>query len=79
MMRTKPTDIQKQIERLVKYEGKEKGKPVFPWITFWADAKTKKVLSILPHEESPTSDHIFLSFYLAVNEYGLPDEIYIDN
>jgi hypothetical protein len=79
MMRSMTNDEQKQIERLIKYEGKDKGKPVFPWITFWADAKTKKMLSILPHEESPTSDHIFLSFYMAIEEFGLPDEIYIDN
>ncbi len=79
IMRMMPKDRQGQILRLIKYEGKDKSKPVFPWITFWADAKTKKILSILPHEEEPNSDHIFSSFYLAVNEFGLPDEIYIDN
>jgi len=79
VMRMMPQDIQKQIERLIKYEGEGNGKPVFPWITFWADAKTKKMLSIYPHEEAPNSDHIFLSFYMAVEEYGLPEEIYIDN
>lgn len=79
VIKTMPPNVQEQIERLIKYEGEERSKPVFPWITFWADAKTKKMLSIFPHEEAPNSDHIFTSFYMAVLEYGLPDEIYIDN
>jgi transposase InsO family protein len=79
MLRRLPNDVQKQIERLIKWEGKENSKPVFPWITFWADAKTKKILSILPHMDSPKADHIFLSFHMAADEFGLPDEIYIDN
>jgi hypothetical protein len=55
------------------------GKVVFPWITAWRDFKTSKWLGWLLHCEAPNSDHIFQSFYYAANEYGLPEDVYIDN
>ena len=55
------------------------GKVVFPWITAWRDFKTSKWLGWLLHCESPNSDHIFQSFYYAANEFGLPEDVYIDN
>lgn len=55
------------------------GKVCFPWITVWCDFKSQKWLGWLHHAESPNSDHIFQSFYYAVKEHGLPEDVYIDN
>lgn len=55
------------------------GRVVFPWVTAWRDFKTSKWLGWLLHCESPNSDHIFQSFYYSANEYGLPEDVYIDN
>jgi hypothetical protein len=79
VMRMLPDGEEEQIKRLTKFEGNSKSKPVFPWITFWADAKTRKMLSIYVHEDAPDSDDIFYSFKLAIEKYGVPAEIYIDN
>ena len=57
----------------------ENGKPVFAWLTVWIDARTLKWLSWSLHKESPNSDHIFQTFYMACVEYGIPEYIYIDN
>ena len=56
-----------------------KGDVKFPWITAWIDMKTSKYVGWVCHWESPNSDHIFQSFYLAIKNYGLPEHIYIDN
>ncbi len=55
------------------------GKPCFPWVTVWTDFKSGKWLGWFLHCDSPNSDHIFESFYLAASKYGLPVEIIIDN
>jgi putative transposase len=55
------------------------GKVCFPWITAWRDFKTSKWLSWLSHPEASSADHVFQSFYDAVNNYGVPSDIYIDN
>jgi hypothetical protein len=51
----------------------------FPWVTAWVDFRSGKWLGWLLYAKAPNSDHIFLSFYYAVNEYGIPYFIYIDN
>lgn len=55
------------------------GKICFPWVTVFRDIKTSKWLGWLLHYESPNSDHIFQAFYYAVIEFGLPDDVYLDN
>lgn len=81
VMNNAPTNAMKQINLYMEYlEEKAKGnKPVFPWITVWRDFKSGLWLGWYLHTEAPNADHIFMSFYLAVEKYGLPKEIYIDN
>lgn len=55
------------------------GKPCCPWVTAWRDMKSNKWLGWLLHEESGNSDHIFQSFYYAAKDYGLPEDIILDN
>src|SRR5574344_1089777 len=55
------------------------GNVCFPWVTVFRDVKTSKWLGWFLHAESPNSDHIFQTFYYAVLEYGLPEDIYLDN
>src|SRR5574344_1644097 len=55
------------------------GNVCFPWVTVFRDVKTSKWLGWFLHAESPNSDHIFQTFYYAVLEYGLPEDVYIDN
>lgn len=57
----------------------EAGRVVFPWVTAWRDFKSSKWLGWLLHMEAPNSDHIFQSFYYAVLDFGLPEDVYIDN
>jgi hypothetical protein len=51
----------------------------FPWVTVWVDFRTGKWLGWNVHVEAPNSDYIFQAFYYAVNEYGIPRFVYIDN
>lgn len=55
------------------------GKACFPWLTWWLDFRTCKGLGWTLHADDPNSDHIFQSFFYAARDFGLPDEIYIDN
>lgn len=52
---------------------------IFPWVTAWRDFKSGKRLGWILQAGYPNSDHIFQSFYYAAEEYGLPQEIIIDN
>lgn len=60
-------------------EKRGKQKPVFPWLTAWIDFKSGKWLGWYLHADAPNTDHILYSFMLAAQEYGIPEEIYIDN
>lgn len=55
------------------------GNVVFPWVTAWRDYKSGKWLGWILQSGNPNSDHIFQSFYYAVNEFGLPKDVIIDN
>jgi hypothetical protein len=55
------------------------GKTCFPWLTAWMDFKTMKYVGWYLHCESPNSDHIFQSLHHGITQWGLPDEILIDN
>lgn len=57
----------------------EEGNVVFPWVTVWRDFKSGKWLGWLLQQGHPNSDHIFQTFYYAANEFGLPDDVIIDN
>lgn len=64
-----------QIDVACTYEGKV----VFPWVTVWRDMKTSKWLAWNFHAEYPNSDHIFKTFYMAAEKFGIPETIYMDN
>lgn len=49
------------------------------WATAWIDFKTGKWLSWYLHEDDPNTDHVLLSFKWAVEKYGLPKDVIIDN
>ena len=56
-----------------------KGNVYFPWVTVFRDVKTSKWLGWFMHIEAPNSDHIFQSFYYAVQKFGIPNDVYLDN
>ena len=51
----------------------------FPWVTVFRDVKTSKWLGWFLHKESPNSDHIFQAFYYGVTNFGIPNDVYLDN
>lgn len=55
------------------------GNVAFPWVTVWRDYKSGKWLGWLLQCGNPNSDHIFQTFYYAAEEYGLPEDVIIDN
>lgn len=55
------------------------GRVVFPWLTVFHDMKSTKYLGWYLHAEPPCSDHVFQAFYIAALEYGLPEDVYLDN
>ena len=57
----------------------EEGNIVFPWVTVWRDFKSGKWLGWLLQSGHPNSDHIFQTFYYAARDFGLPDDVIIDN
>lgn len=54
------------------------GKPQFPWLTCWQDARTRRYLGWFL-SFNPNSNTIMAAFHQAAKRYGLPDEILIDN
>lgn len=54
-------------------------KAVRPWGSYWMDMRTRKVVSSFMRVESPNSDIVLLSFGIAVEKYGIPNEVYLDN
>ena len=55
------------------------GTVCFPWATVFRDAKTSKWLGWFLHADSPNSDHIFQAFYYGVLNFGIPEDVYLDN
>lgn len=55
------------------------GSVKFPWITAWRDYKSGKWLGWILQTNHPNSDLIFQTFYNSALEYGLPEDIIIDN
>lgn len=60
-------------------DGKGGWKPVRPWGSYWMDMRTRKVMAGFIREESPNSDVVLLSFGIAVEKYGVPKSVYLDN
>lgn len=50
-----------------------------PWLTVWRDYKTGMWLSWEIRFAAPNADRIMETFAAAVDQYGAPDEIIIDN
>lgn len=50
-----------------------------PWGSYWMDMRTRKVVSSFIRVESPNSDIVLLSFGIAVEKYGIPNKVYLDN
>jgi hypothetical protein len=50
-----------------------------PWFTPWMDARSTYILSHDVYLEHPNSDRIHLTFKRAVEQYGVPKGVYIDN
>jgi putative transposase len=55
------------------------GRVGFPWVTAWRDMLTSKWLGWCVHCESPKSDHVFESLHYGVEDWGLCEEVLIDN
>lgn len=55
------------------------GKTARPWLTAWADWKSRKLLGWEIYIGNPCSDRIFSSFYTMCLNFGLPSKILIDN
>lgn len=55
------------------------GSVKFPWVTAWRDFKSGKWLGWILQTDHPNSDLIFQTFYNSALEYGLPEDIIIDN
>ncbi|XBX03580.1 transposase domain-containing protein [Enterocloster clostridioformis] len=60
-------------------DGKGGWKVARPWGSYWMDMRTRKVMSSFIRVEPPNSDIVLLSFGLAVEKYGIPKKIYMDN
>jgi hypothetical protein len=57
----------------------ETGEVGRPWFTPWMDARSTYILSHDVYLEHPNSDRIHLTFKRAVERYGVPSDVYIDN
>ena len=55
------------------------GTTYFPWVTVFRDVKTSKWLGWFLHLDTPNSDHIFQTFYYAVQKFGILNDVYLDN
>ncbi len=54
-------------------------KPVRLWGTYWIDKRTRKILSSYLRVEAPNSDIVLYSFKLAVEQFGIPENVLLDN
>jgi len=56
-----------------------KGQHIRPWLTVWRDYKTGIILSWLISFDAPNAERVLNCFADAVDKYGVPEEIRIDN
>lgn len=59
--------------------GKGGWKLVRLWGTYWIDKRTRKILSSYLRVESPNSDTVLYAFKLAVEQFGIPENVLLDN
>lgn len=50
-----------------------------PWGSYWIDQRTRKILSSFLRDGSPNADIVLGSFAMAVEEFGIPQRVYLDN
>lgn len=60
-------------------DGKGNWKLVRPWGTYWIDQRTRKILSSYLRPESPNSDIVLYTFKSAVEQFGIPENVLLDN
>lgn len=68
-----------QIDIACTYMHGSKMKTGYPWLTAWRDLKSGLFVAWDLHMDSPNSDDIFYTFFLAANEYCLPNYLLLDN
>lgn len=77
------SEKEKQFEksRLIRIlkNGMSSKKTVRLWLTNCMDVRTNKQLSWLVHEDAPNQDHVMLVFKWAVENYGYPWKLMMDN
>jgi len=54
------------------------GKIIFPWLTGWADMRSRKMVS-WHLDVTPSSDTINISLLHAIEKYGVPSNVLLDN
>lgn len=54
-------------------------KPIRPWGSYWIDQRTRKILSGFLRDGSPNADIVLQSFAIAVEKFGIPQKVYLDN
>jgi len=55
------------------------GKLKRPFLTMWMDAHSRKVVSWLLREKSPNTDIVKATLGEGIKEFGVPEEVYVDN
>jgi putative transposase len=50
----------------------------FPWLTAWQDVKSNKITA-WTLVSKPSGDSINISFHRGISEYGLPENVHLDN
>ncbi|MBN1943708.1 MAG: Mu transposase C-terminal domain-containing protein [Phycisphaerae bacterium] len=54
------------------------GKPIFPWLTYWQDVRSRKCVGMIV-STGPCLDVVLASLRRAMLKYGVPQHIYFDN
>ncbi len=54
------------------------GRVFFPWLTIWFDVRARRPLGWIL-SSTPNADGINLALYKTIREYGVPNEVHIDN
>lgn len=57
----------------------KRGQVVRPWITAFQDAKSRKIVACTVYDGSPNATRIKQALKIGITEYGIPEEIYVDN
>lgn len=55
------------------------GKPKRPFLTAWMDAHSRKIVSWVLRDKSPNTDIVKATLGEGIKEFGVPEEVYVDN